>query len=111
VGRANVLWRLHHELIPPGLETAASAAVTGAIQGGGGFGKTCLAREYFHRFGPLEYPGGLFWVDASTGEEDAERQLHGVLRALDPSVPEIKTFREGGRQVATELAQALHAVP
>src|SRR5262249_22002203 len=45
--------------------------LTSRIAAGGGFGKTRLAVEYLHRYGPRYYPGGLFWVNAaSTSLED-----------------------------------------
>jgi TIR domain len=68
VGRANDLWRIHFILSTMRGEPATSAALSGALEGGGGFGKTQLALEYLHRFGG-HYLGGLFWVDADVSEE------------------------------------------
>ncbi len=69
-GRADDLWRLHYTLYTMG---AGGAALAGALEAGGGFGKTRLALEYFHRFGPLYYPGGLFWLKADVEDEELER--------------------------------------
>jgi tetratricopeptide (TPR) repeat protein len=108
VGRANELWRLHAALTESALDSTQAAALTGALQGGGGFGKTQLAREYLHRFGPAWYRGGCFWIDASDGLL-VERQLHGVLASLRPGLPSIEAMREAQRDVRTELSAALHA--
>ena len=109
VGRVNDLWRLHAALTEQRMGANQIAAVTGAIQGGGGFGKTRLALEYVHRFGPTDYRGGLFWIDA-TEAAPLERQFHGVLRVLRKSAtpPTIEEMREAGRDVRAELDQALH---
>jgi tetratricopeptide (TPR) repeat protein len=108
VGRANELWRLHAALTESSLDSMQAAALTGALQGGGGFGKTQLAREYLHRFGPAWYRGGCFWIDASDGLL-VERQLHGVLASLRPGLPSIEAMREAQRDVRAELSAALHA--
>ena len=97
VGRADELWQIHHELdtLRGG---ASAAALSGALEGGGGFGKTRLATEYVHRFGPTHYPGGLFWVNAATPER-LDEQLHGILRTLRPDVPGLVAMREAGRAI------------
>jgi tetratricopeptide (TPR) repeat protein len=107
VGRANDLWGVHVALAEPRLDAVQVAALTGALQGGGGFGKTRLALEYVHRFGPLYYPGGCFWIDAA-GDVPLKRQFHGVLRVLREGVPPIEAMREVGRDVRAELIDALH---
>ncbi len=113
VGRAYDLWRIHYALsVRQGRrgEGAAGAALTGALHGVGGFGKTRLALEYLHRFGPKHYPGGLFWVDAEVSPERLEEQFHDILRTLRPEVPDLVTFRERKRNAAHEMAEALEAV-
>ncbi len=105
IGRATELWRIHTALTlgngPRG------AALTGSLEGGGGFGKSRLAAEYLHRFGPANFPGGLFWIDADVPEDRVEAQLHGVLRTLHPGTPELSEFRRQGRDAGRELAGAL----
>jgi len=107
-GRADDLWRLHHEL---STVAAGDAPRSVAIEGGGGFGKTRLALEYFHRFGPTSYRGGLFWLDANVGGEEIESRFHGILRAIKPDTPDLKAFRESGRNAREELAAALQQLP
>src|SRR5438445_6506279 len=88
----------------------AAAALTGAIEGGGGFGKTRLATEYLHRFGPGSYPGGLFWVNAEQSLR-LEEQLHGVLATLRPEVGAFAEFAKAGRSAAAELERELRRLP
>jgi hypothetical protein len=110
VGRADELWRIHYTLSvlrDRRGEGAAGAALTGALHGAGGFGKTRLALEYLHRLGPNHYPGGLFWVNADVGPDGLEEQFHGILRTLEPGVPDLVTFRESKRDAAQEMAKAL----
>src|SRR5262249_19513441 len=77
--------------------------------GGGGFGKTRMALEYVHRYGPSEYPGGVFWVNAEVPEERLEAQMHGILRLLRPAeTPSLEAFRASKRDAAGELGQALY---
>lgn len=105
LGRADELWRIHHQLW--GMRGGMSAAArSGAIEGSAGVGKSQLAMEYFHRFGPQTYKGGLFWVN---GEAPLESQFHGILQTLKPKdTPDLKTFRQDGRDAERELAKALH---
>ena len=110
VGRAHELWALHSLLSSP-KPGASTAAVTTALEGGGGFGKTRLALEYVHRYGPSEYPGGVFWVNAEVPEDRLEAQMHGILRLLRPGqTPGLEAFRASKRDVRQELAQALYAM-
>jgi hypothetical protein len=90
-GRADELWRIDITLFTLRGDALSGAALTGALEGGGGLGKTRLALEYLHRLGPRHFPGGLFWVDADVGPERLEEQLHGILRALRPEVPKLST--------------------
>jgi hypothetical protein len=77
---------------------------------GGGFGKTRLAAEYLHRFGPGSYPGGLFWVNAEQSLR-LEEQLHGVLATLRPEVGAFAEFSTAGRSASAELERELRRVP
>jgi tetratricopeptide (TPR) repeat protein len=63
VGRVSDLWNIHDILLN---RKAAVVEGVGIIMGTGGIGKTQLAIEYVHRFG-VNYPGGVFWVDADEG--------------------------------------------
>jgi hypothetical protein len=108
VGREAEIWRLHYALTS---RPAAAAALSGALGGAAGFGKTRLATEYLHRFGPLHYPGGIFWLNAEAG--DLELQFHGMLRELDPDAPDLNTLQQSGPQqggVARALARAFEKV-
>jgi tetratricopeptide (TPR) repeat protein len=109
VGRADEMWRIHHLLSTLRGELGA-AALTGAIEGGGGFGKTRLATEYLHRFGPGSYPGGLFWVNAEQSLR-LEEQLHGVLATLRPEVGPFAEFAQAGRSASAELERELRRLP
>jgi tetratricopeptide (TPR) repeat protein len=111
VGRANELWLLDFMLSTVRGEASTHTAPAVALEGGGGFGKTRLALEYVHRLGASRFPGGVIWIDADAGEGRLEAQHHEVLRTFRPEVPELRTFLEQGRNVARELAQALHALP
>ena len=48
------------------LSQGQNAAVTQAIAGLGGIGKTTLAAEYAHRFGTKGRYGGVWWINAET---------------------------------------------
>ncbi|WP_163999556.1 FxSxx-COOH system tetratricopeptide repeat protein [Pyxidicoccus caerfyrddinensis] len=111
VGRADELWRLDFMLSTVRGEASTNTAPAVALEGGGGFGKTRLALEYVHRMGASRFPGGVIWIDADAGEARLDAQHHEVLRTFRPGVPELRTFHEQGRNVAKELAQALHALP
>ncbi len=75
VGRESEMEQLHHLLRKYG-----SLALSGALQGGAGFGKTRLAIEYLHRYGPVHYRGGLFWMNAESTA--LEMVFHGMLSAI-----------------------------
>ncbi|HYV49235.1 MAG TPA: tetratricopeptide repeat protein [Myxococcaceae bacterium] len=120
IGRADEL-ALIHFVLSTARGTAASAALTGSIEGFGGMGKTRLALEYVHRYGPKHFPGGIFWVDGETSEEALQSTFHGILVALQEqsrhralmgqTVPStFKAFVEEGRDARRELARALQAV-
>jgi tetratricopeptide (TPR) repeat protein len=107
VGRASELWEVHSHLSSSRVG-ARTAAVTTALDGGGGFGKTRLALEYVHRYGPSDYPGGIFWVNAEVSEDRLEAQMHGMLRLLRPTdTPGLDAFRASRRNAASELGEAL----
>jgi hypothetical protein len=79
------------------------------IKAGAGLGKTRLAIEYLHRYGPRYYPGGLFWV-VNAASSSMDDEFWRVLSALDPAVPDLKTMREQRRDVRRELERALRSI-
>jgi len=108
VGRSRELWELHHELAT----RAGGAARTVSLEGGGGFGKTRLAVEYVHRYGPPEYAGGLV-----TGGERRGARTTGSRHSSTRSWPcfdrAFRTSRRSGessRDIARELGEALRDV-
>lgn len=107
VGRADDMWRLHDLLTGQGDPTrVAQSAVV--ITGFAGCGKSRLAMEYLHRYGPAHYEGGIFWINADPAVADLGRQQHAILRRLVPGTP--PTYEEmvrAGRDVALELGEAL----
>jgi tetratricopeptide (TPR) repeat protein len=104
VGREDDLWRLHQLLAPGRGTTGGRAGLTSALKGGGGVGKTQIAAEYFHRYGPRHYTGGLFWIDA---EQEVEPQHHRILVKLDPQTPDLKTARGLQPPIQERLMAAL----
>jgi tetratricopeptide (TPR) repeat protein len=104
MGRSRELWELHTALAS---HESGAAAVTTLLEGGGGFGKTRLALEYLHRYGPDTYPGGMFWLNAEVPDDRLESQMHGILCRLCPATPELPVIVEQGRDVARELGEAL----
>ncbi len=111
VGRGDELWRLDFMLSTLRGEAGTNPAPAVALEGGGGFGKTRLALEYVHRFGPSRFPGGILWIDADAGEARLEVQHYEALRSFRPQIPDLRTFKEQERSASAELAQALHTLP
>jgi DNA-binding MarR family transcriptional regulator len=102
VGREEDAWRIHKAL-----QGTSGVPASVLLHAAGGFGKTRLALEYMHRFGPRCYPGGLFWVDAAVGPELLEEQFHGILRRLDESFPDLLECRRLGLNIRVRLSEAL----
>lgn len=113
VGRADDLWRIDDLLVTQEGGSTATAALTGAIEGGGGIGKTRLALEYLHRFGPKRFPGGLFWIDAAGDAASLEQRHHEILQALDPTTPSLATYRdpEQARSIVGDLQRVVDRLP
>ena len=105
LGRADLLSEIHRIL---SVASPGQAQLTSRITAGGGFGKTCLAIEYLHRYGAQYYPGGVFWVNAASGAIDGE--FWRLLSALDSKVPDLATMRGQGRDVRRELGRALRQI-
>jgi hypothetical protein len=106
VGRADDLFRIHFALSTLRGEPTRTAALSGAVEGGGGFGKTCLALEYAWRFGSIHYPGGVFWLTADQDDSSLEYQLKGMLAALREQHP---GSRPAGENVRAALAAAFES--
>ena len=77
-GREDILQQVHHALT-----TSKNAALTQAITGLGGIGKTQTALEYAYRY-HQDYDA-IFWMRASSREELAEdfTQISRVLQLLE----------------------------
>jgi tetratricopeptide (TPR) repeat protein len=104
VGRADDLPRVHRVLYRHG----TGGYGTALIAGGAGSGKTRLAIEYVHRFGPRYYRGGVFWIDGSAASLDSE--FWRVLKEIDPQTPDLAAMRAQGRNLRRELRHALRAI-
>jgi hypothetical protein len=71
----------------------------GVVAGTGGLGKSQLAIEYAHRFGP-PYPGGVYWVDADRGVTTLITQISEAARlAVDPKAEESAQLEQVWRQM------------
>jgi hypothetical protein len=104
VGRAEDLRHLHLILSQSG---GGAARLTGRIAAGAGFGKTRLAVEYAHRYGPRYYRGGIFWVNAAS--DSIEDEFWRVLSVL-AAVPDIAAMRAQRRDIRRELERALREI-
>jgi hypothetical protein len=81
IGRADDLKRLHETL------QKGAAALTPALVGQGGIGKTQLAVLYAHEY-RWAYPGGIFWLDAATDAEPLATQLGGFALRMGFAQPQ-----------------------
>jgi tetratricopeptide (TPR) repeat protein len=95
VGREEEMRALKQSLTPG---SNALVGVHAAVVGMGGVGKTQLAIEYAHRYGP-DYPGGIFWLNFA-GEEDPINEVArcGGPEGLDlPGWIEMKAPEQASR--------------
>ena len=113
VGRADELASIHFRLSTMRGYASSTAALSGSVSAGGGFGKTRLALEYVHRYGSSHYPGGVFWINADMDVAAIDEQFHGVLRSLCPHgpVPTLADIRKRGESIRDQLFRALAREP
>lgn len=113
VGRADELASIHFRLSTMRGYASNAAALSGSVSAAGGFGKTRLALEYVHRYGPTHYPGGVFWINADMDLSAIDEQFHGALRSLCPHepVPTLADIRKRGESTRDHLFRALAKEP
>lgn len=103
VGRADALWRMFHRLETLRADGPPPALL---VSGAGGTGKTQLAAEYLHRYGPRVYSGGLVWLRADVDDAAFEAQLRGALAAFRPDLG-AAVARLGGGALRAAIAEAV----
>lgn len=111
VGRAHDVARIHFTLSTMRGDAARSAALSGTVSAAGGFGKTRIAIEYLHRYGPSYCPGGLFWINADVDQGALEEQFYGILRALGRVSLDLAVLRQQGADLRGLLSTALRDLP
>ncbi|MFH1109132.1 MAG: tetratricopeptide repeat protein [Planctomycetota bacterium] len=98
VGREDELRRLHEQL------SQGNVAITHALSGEGGIGKTQLAVEYAFRH--VDDYDSLWWIG---GSNDAiEASLFKLASNFDPQVPPTATPDDIRRLISSALAQGKH---
>jgi hypothetical protein len=107
VGRADLLNQLHQLLWLRHMGEPSSVALTAALYGAGGFGKSRLAAEYVHRYAPSCFKGGIFWMHCET---ELESQFHEAAQALDPATPPIQVLRQNQVNIPQLLRDKVQAV-
>ena len=98
VGREDELARLYDQL------SKGNVAVTHALSGEGGIGKTQLTVEFAFRHA-ADF-GGLWWIDASN--DGIEPSLARLAARLDPSLPPTAAPDEIRRVISACLSQGKH---
>lgn len=111
VGRAHDVARIHLTLSTMRGDAARSAALSGTVSAAGGFGKTRIAIEYLHRYGPGYHPGGLFWINADVDQGGLEEQFYGILHALGRVSLDLPALRQQKADLRGLLSTALRELP
>lgn len=104
VGRTNELWQIHDALTHFS-EYHRHAGNIVSVEAGAGFGKSRLVIEYVRRFS-RDYPGGIFWIDAT---QDLEHQHYGILSALEHNPPPLTSLRKRPGGLAAALGRRLRS--
>lgn len=78
-GREAELWSLFHLLQIGDIAAGTRSCV---ISGGAGMGKTQLAAEFVHRYGPRYYKGGVVWIDADQDERLASPPWREIVHGF-----------------------------
>lgn|GEM_PF-4272203 len=99
-GRRDDLYTIQRALCKPD-GMAGKLLLTNA----GGFGKTRLAEEYFWRFGPRYFPGGMVWLRAD--QRSPIGSLYEVLYRLDENTPELAELKGTDEEILHELKHRL----
>ena len=107
VGRTDELWRIDNLLVG----TGNTAALSSAVEGGGGIGKTRLALEYLYRFGPTRFRGGIFWIDADADAGALFARQHEILLCLEPDSAALEWYQSNPEGLRRDLCRAIENVP
>ncbi|HLZ63059.1 MAG TPA: NB-ARC domain-containing protein, partial [Ktedonosporobacter sp.] len=87
-------------------EGSQTTAITTALRGAGGFGKTTLALALCHD--PeiqAAFPDGILWVELGENPRSLREVLNGILHALEPSLSRSVTPEEAGENFRKVLAE------
>lgn len=107
VGRSRELWEIHLKLVVLPRTLNGGPPATVVLQGGAGVGKTRLALEYVHRYGPRYFAEGLFWLDAGSSPIELRLQLDTLAQRV---AGESGMSRPLGAAAAAEMEARLLAL-
>src|SRR3989440_6367735 len=86
-------------------EGSQTTAITTALRGAGGFGKTTLALALCHDPDiQAAFPDGILWVELGEHPPRSLDVLNGVLHALEPSLSGAITLEEARNRWRTALS-------
>jgi hypothetical protein len=103
VARPEIVARIKRSLLQPG--SAQTTAITTALQGAGGFGKTTLALALYHD--PevrVAFPEGIFWIELGEQPLGPLDLFNRLLPALGDTAIEAGTVEEAQARWQTVLA-------